>query len=86
MSLISEHIIPGEHGKVFGTNAVEEKDLECIKKRILELDGIKSVKVNMKVFPREITVHTSKLVSIEDLEKQVMTTSFHAIPKDTFEL
>ena len=86
MSLISEHIIPGQHGKVFGTDAIEKKELECIKKRILSLEGIKNVEINMDVFPREITVFTSKLISIEVLEKKVKTTGFHAIPKDSFDL
>ncbi|WP_299125271.1 heavy-metal-associated domain-containing protein [uncultured Winogradskyella sp.] len=85
MSLISENIIPGQQGKIFGTDAIEKKELECIKKRILSLDGIKKVEINMEVFPREIKVYTSKLVSIEDLEKRVMTTGFHAIPKDSIE-
>jgi hypothetical protein len=86
MSLISEHIIPGPHGRVFGTDATEQKELDCIKKRIFELDGIKDVKLNTAVFPREITVYTTKLISVEDLEIQVKTTGFHAIPKDSFDL
>jgi len=28
MSLLSENIIPGNHGKVFGTNAKDQKDLK----------------------------------------------------------
>ena len=86
MSLISEHIIPGSHGRAFGTDAIEQKELDCIKKRIFELDGIKDVKLNTEVFPREITVYTTKLISIEDLEMNVKTTGFHAIPKDSFDL
>ncbi|WP_439152204.1 heavy-metal-associated domain-containing protein [Winogradskyella sp.] len=86
MSLISEHIIPGPNGRVFGTDASNQRELECIKKRLLTLDGIKLVDINMEIFPREITVFTSKLVSVEDVEKKVQTTSFHAIAKDNIEL
>ncbi|WP_411895878.1 heavy-metal-associated domain-containing protein [Winogradskyella sp. A2] len=86
MSLISDNIIPGSNGRVFGTDAVEKKELECIKKRILGLDGIKSVELNLHIFPREFTVYTSKLVSVKDVEKQVKTTGFHAVPTKDFEV
>lgn len=86
MSLISEHIIPNPHGRVFGTDAIEQKELDCIKKRILTLDGIKDVEIHMELFPREITVYKSKLISLEELEKKVKTTSFHTIPKYSFDL
>ncbi len=86
MSLLSENVIPGNHGKVFGTNATEKSDLEQIKKRILKLEGIKDVIINTEVFPREFTVHTVTLVKIEAIEAQVAAIGFHAIPKNTFEL
>jgi hypothetical protein len=31
MSLLSQNVIPGNHGKTFGTNAMEENDLTAIK-------------------------------------------------------
>jgi hypothetical protein len=37
MSLLSENVIPGNHGKTFGTN-MEENDLTAIS--LLELEGI----------------------------------------------
>jgi len=86
MSLLSENVIPGNHGKVFSTNAAEKKDLDRIKKRLLELDGIKDVKVNFNIYPIEITVHTSKLVSVENIENKVKITGYHAIPKGIFPL
>lgn len=86
MSLINENIIPGNHGKVFGTNAKTTRDLERIKTKILELKGIKNVLLNFEVFPREFTIHTSKLITIEAIEKKVISTGFHAIPKSIFEL
>lgn len=86
MSLLSENIIPGNYGKVFGTNAKEQKDLERIKNKIQSIKGIADVKINYEVFPREFTVYTSSLVKINDIEDKVKLTGFHAIPKDSFKL
>ena len=49
MSFLNETIIPGNHGKIFGTNAESIKDLENIKERILELEGIKEVSINFEI-------------------------------------
>ena len=84
MSLLTENIIPGNQGKVFGTNAKESLDLERIKNRLLQQEGIKEVRINAEVFPREFTVFTSKLINIIDIEEIVKKKGFHAIPKDTF--
>ena len=86
MSLLSENIIPGNHGKIFGTNAMEENDLTAIKNSLLELDGIIDVILNTEIFPREFTVHTDQIVSLSDIENKVKTVGFHAIPKGTFKL
>ena len=48
MSLLTENVIPGNHGKIFGTNAIEDLDLLAItvieyespKINILSRDGI----------------------------------------------
>ena len=53
MSLISDNIILGPNGRDFGTDAVEKK-FRLQKNRILGLDGIKSVKVNMDIFPKKL--------------------------------
>jgi hypothetical protein len=81
MSLLTENIIPGNHGKLFGTNAMEEKDLLYIKKRLLETDGIKKVAINNAVFPREFTVFTTKIVPVTDIENLVKLIGFNAIPQ-----
>jgi len=86
MSLLNENVIPGNHGKVFGTNAKTLHDLESIKTKILEIEGIKNVLLNSEIFPREFTIHTSKLITIKEIEEKVMLTGFHAIPKSIFEL
>jgi len=86
MSLLSENLIPGNHGKIFGTNAKENKDLERIKDKVLSIKGIKDVIINSEVYPREFTIHTTELVKVKDIEDIVITTGFHAIPKGLFEL
>lgn len=86
MSVLKDNVIPGNHGQIFGTNAIEEVDLISIKSSVLQLDGIKDVLLNTETFPREFTVHTSKMVAINDIENKVKSVGFHAIPKDLFEL
>jgi hypothetical protein len=86
MSLLSENVIPGNHGKIFGTNAKDGQDLEKIKTKVLSIDGIKDVIINTELYPKEFTIHTNKLVSVKDIENAVISAGFHAIPKDIFEL
>lgn len=86
MNLLSENIIPGNYGKVFSTNAKDQKDLERIKNRVQSLKGIADVKINTEVFPREFTVYTSALVKVDAIEAKVKLVGFHAIPKTLFPL
>ena len=86
MSLLSENVIPGNHGKIFSTNAKDSKSLLKIKKVISQLEGVKEVILNEDEFPREFIIHTSKLVSVESIENEVKKLGFHAIPKGLFEL
>ncbi|MFT4983875.1 MAG: copper chaperone CopZ [Flavobacterium sp.] len=86
MSLLSENIIPGNHGKIFGTDAMEENDLIEIKTSLLTLEGINEVILNTEIFPREFTIYTDQIVSLADIEHKVKSVGFHAIPKETFEL
>ena len=86
MSLLSDNVIPGNHGKIFGTNADQHGQLEHIKDRIMEVKGVKNVIINEKVFPREFTVYTAELVRVEEIEDAVRPTGFHVIPKDLFKL
>ena len=52
----------------------------------MELDGIKDVLLNTDIFPREFTVHTSKMVTISDIQHRVKRVGFHAVPKELFTL
>lgn len=86
MGFLSDNVIPGNYGKIFGTNAKENHELEVVKNAIMSIDGIKDCIINTDIFPVEITVHTSKVVKIDDIENKVKATGFHAIPKGMFEL
>jgi len=86
MSLLSENVIPGNHGKIFEVSAIKSIHLEKIKSAMLKVNGVKDVLINKDILPREITVLTSSLVKIEDIEKEVIKVGFHAIPKSLFPL
>jgi hypothetical protein len=81
MSFLSEHVIPGNYGKIFSTDAKKEKNLLKIQEALLQLHGIKEVIINQNIFPYELEIHTSKVVKIEDIEKTVKNVGFHAISK-----
>ncbi|MCE2612506.1 heavy-metal-associated domain-containing protein [Flavobacteriaceae bacterium D16] len=84
MSLLAEHIIPGDSGKVFTTNATKESDLERIKRMVMGVQGVKDVIIVKKVFPREFIIHTHKLVAVSEIENAVKLPGFHLIPKGIF--
>lgn len=86
MSLLSDNVIPGNQGRVFGTNARKERDLERIREKVLELDGVREVTLDFEAFPKQITVYTNKLVRVEKIEEKVISSGFHAIPKDKLEI
>lgn len=86
MSLITENVIPGNHGKIFATDAQSTKDLLRIKKEILAIDGVKDVMLQEDVFPREFTIHTHSLVKITAIQKRVNAIGFHVVSKSLFGL
>ncbi|MGA8854276.1 MAG: heavy-metal-associated domain-containing protein [Christiangramia sp.] len=86
MSLLSENIIPGNHGKIFGTNASKDDEMERMKLRLQKIDGVKNVTIIKGVFPREFIIYTSKLISISTIQDEVKNMGLHAIPKGLFEL
>ncbi len=86
MSLFSENVIPGNHGKVFTVNADDQKEFEKIQEALLQLDGIKDVMFNNEDYPPELTVHTEKLVKVEDVQSIIKEQGFHAVPKTLFGL
>lgn len=86
MGLFTEHVIPGNHGAIFTTNAKSKEDLEDILEILTGIEGIQDAMYNDEVFPHEITVHTTKLVKIHHIQNAVRSTSFHLVPKTLFGL
>ena len=86
MSLLSENVIPGNHGKTFETDAKSHDDLSLIKNAILNVDGIKDVIINEEEYPKQFTIHTTKIVDVKSIEQEINKTGFHAIPKSLFSL
>ena len=86
MNLISENIIPGNHGKIFQTDVSNNEQMERVKIRIQKIDGVKSVALIKGVFPKEFIVYTSKLINISTIQDEVNNMGLHSIPKGLFEL
>jgi len=86
MSVVSENIIPGGYGKVFGTNATTKTDLDKIEGAIRKINGVRDVIVDHDVFPRELTIHSSTMVKVEEVQKAAIDLGFHLIPKSLFKL
>lgn len=86
MTLISENVIPGDHGKIFETNAENQGELEQIKKAILRIEGVKDVVPNNEIYPREITVLTSDFVNISEVAQAAHEAGFHVLPRTLFHL
>lgn len=84
MSLLTENVIPSDHGRIFSTNASSDEQMNKIKEAIERVDGVKDVVVIQDVFPREFIVHTSKLVSVSNIEEAVKYIGLHCIPKGFF--
>lgn len=86
MSLVSENVIPGKHGKVFETNAKEHTELEKIKSAILSIEGIESVNINSTTFPVMLTVCSSKIITVKAVEDAVVRARFHIVLKSILPL
>ena len=86
MSLTSENVIPGNHGKIFETNASKDEQMDEIQAKVVKIKGVKDVLLVKDVFPRQFIVHTTELVKIEEIEKAVNELKLHAIPKGFFSL
>jgi hypothetical protein len=82
MSLLSENIFPGKHGKVFGTDAKFDDDLYEIERFLKSYNGIKKIELKKDKFPVEIKIFTSKVIKVNDLMKDYKKTGFHLIDKN----
>jgi hypothetical protein len=86
MSIISENVIPGNHGKIFGTNATTPFEIDQIIKVVSKIKGVKDVIMDEEAYPKEFTVHSSSLVHIIDIQDALREYKLHALPKRLFGL
>lgn len=86
MGLETKHVIPGAHGKTFMVNIENEEDFEKVNHSLMKLEGIKDVIFNSRVYPHELTIHTSKLITVEKVQSVIIREGFHAVPKTLFSL
>ncbi len=86
MRLVTKNIIPGNKGKVFGTNASCDRHMEKIKTSITKIDGVIGVVLKKEAFPKEFIVLTNKLVKVLTITNAVNKVGLHALPKSTFPL
>ena len=84
MSFLSKNVVPDTRGRIFTTNAETMDDLAEIKRQLLKMKGIDEVLIDHKKYPKELVVRTSKMVSVENIQKEVGKLGFDIIPKGIF--
>lgn len=84
MSFISEHVIPGNHGKKFTTDGISPEDLSNIAEALLSLEGIKDVIFEEGKKPIEFVVHTDMVVKVKAIEDRIKLLNLHAVPTGPF--
>ncbi|MEC7265321.1 MAG: heavy metal-associated domain-containing protein [Bacteroidota bacterium] len=84
MSLLSKNVVPDMRGRIFTTNAETMDDLAAIKRHLLKLKGVDEISIDHKKFPKELVVRTSKMISVETIQKEVEKLGFDIIPKGIF--
>ncbi|GAB1445769.1 MAG: hypothetical protein KF860_08950 [Cyclobacteriaceae bacterium] len=86
MSIVSENIIPGGYGRIFGTDATTKTELNRIAEALRRVNGVKDVIVDYEIFPHEFTIHSNTVVKIEEIQNAAIQQGFHVIPKSLFKL
>ncbi|MGJ5640578.1 heavy-metal-associated domain-containing protein [Formosa sp. S-31] len=81
MDILLDNVIPGNHNRMFETNATDEQDLLQIKEAIMRIRAIEKVEIKSNRFPVRITVYAYKLVEIAKIEEAVHDLGFNIIPK-----
>ncbi|HLT32786.1 MAG TPA: hypothetical protein VKZ98_03265 [Aquaticitalea sp.] len=84
MSFLSENVIPGHYGKKFTTDAKHPEDLTKILEALMQVDGVKDVLFEDGSKPTVFVIHTSKVVSVHDIEHSVKLLNLHAVPTGPF--
>ncbi len=84
MSFLSEHVIPGNYGKQFTTDAVQPEQLKQIEETLMDIDGIKDIIFENGGQPTVFIIHTNKVVTVKEIEDRVKLLNLHAIPTGPF--
>lgn len=86
MGLLSDNVIPGNHGKTFEVNINDIEEFEMVKQALIKLNGVKKVLFDTETFPHILIIHSSSLVHVKDVQQIVIESGFHAVPKTLFGL
>lgn len=73
MNFRPKKVIPIHQVKVFSTNTTNNYALHLIKTKIMALDGIKNVEINIDVLPKTFIVHTTKIVAKQDIQSIIFS-------------
>lgn len=84
MSFLSEHVIPGNYGKRFTTDAIHPEEFKKIEDSLMNLEGIKDVVFENGSRPTVFIIHTNKVVTVKEIEDSVKLLNLHAIPTGPF--
>lgn len=84
MSFLSKHVIPGNYGKKFTTDASNPEELNKIEEALLKIDGVKFVVFESESIPKIFVIHTDKVVKVKEIENTVKVLNLHAIPIGPF--
>lgn len=81
MSFTDENILPGIEVS-FGTNAETNDQLKEIEKALSTLEHVEKIVLKPEVFPKEFSIKTNAVLSIDSVQKKVIEVGYHAIPKE----
>lgn len=84
MSFLSEHVIPGNYGKKFTTDASSPEEFKKIEDSLMNIEGIKDVIFENGSRPTVFIIHTNKVVTVKEIENSVKALNLHAIPIGPF--
>lgn len=81
MSYVSDHIIPGHKGKMFGSNLKTEEQFEVLKERLLKINGIEKISLDQSSYPFTVIIFTEDSIEIEKIQDESKKMDIHLIPK-----
>ncbi|MEO9076151.1 MAG: hypothetical protein ABI263_02535 [Gelidibacter sp.] len=83
MTFISENIIPGNYGKKFTTDVDEASEKTKLEAAIMQVEGVVKV-IFEDTFPLVFTVHTDRVVNINEIQGKANELNYHVIAKGPF--